>query len=70
MTLHVHGTDCMILETACSLFSRAFDVGRIIVTHAFKLTFEVSTNGACQGIHAKTIDDGVLEPYSTLYHSL
>jgi len=56
----------MILETARSLFSRAFDVGRIIVTQAFKLTFEMSTNGACQGVNAKTIDDGALEPYSTL----
>ena len=66
----MHGTGCMILEIACSFFSRAFDVGRIIVMHAFKLTFEMSTNGACQGVHTKTIDDGVLEPYSTLYRSL
>ena len=31
--------------------------------HAFQLTFESSTNGACQAVHMDMIDDHVLEPH-------
>lgn len=55
-------------KTAHSYVSTVFDVGRIIVTRALKLTFETSTNGAHR-IHMKTIDSGVPDVFNSLSYS-
>ena len=58
----MHGASGMILEATCSWVFGAFNESRIIVTHALKLTFEASTNGAHQAVHVEAINDSVLKP--------